>query len=48
MNGDEGGGGGGWIEMSFVKFWPVISCLFCQLSDKCFLITNYETNLSFY
>ena len=47
MNGDEGGGGGG-VEMSFVKFWPVISCLFCQFSDKCFLITNYETNLSIY
>ena len=25
-----------------------ISCLFCQLLDKCFLIINYETYLSIY
>ena len=42
------GGGGVWVQMSFVKFWPVISCLFCELSDKCFSIINYETNLSIY
>ena len=46
----EGGGGGGGVEfqMSFVKFWPVVSCLFCQLLHKCFLIINYETYLSIY
>lgn len=34
--------------MSFEKCWPVVSCLFCQLLDKCFLIIKYETYLSIY
>ena len=41
----EGGGGVG-FQMSFVKFWAGVSCLFCQLLHKCFLIINYETYLS--